>query len=170
MSSVEVVVGRFYRVNAYGWWKNVVKRGSQIGFWNGGLQPHGSDLPERMNPGVGAARTLRQHILSCEPIEAVGESALQGLQAGLNLPPVKLRPVIGQRDFQSATHISSQMSESAIVALCKALLSRVKRPKSALSLSYTMPFLPTCEVASISVPCEVIFEAILRNSFLGRDC
>jgi hypothetical protein len=60
------------------------------------------------------------------------------------------------------------MDEAAIVAVCKALLSRVKPPKPALSLSYTMPFLPTCEVASISVPCEVIFEAILRNFSLAK--
>ena len=66
---------------------------------------HRRNLSQRMDSGVSASRPLRQNIFTGQPLEALGESALHRSQPRLHLPAVKLRTVIGQRDFEIAAHL-----------------------------------------------------------------
>src|SRR6185437_4197316 len=68
------------------------------------LDGAGSYLGQGMDPGVGAARTLRQQSLPGDSLNRTAEQALHRNQARLHLPAVKIKAVIRQRDFQIARH------------------------------------------------------------------
>ncbi len=117
MPRVEVLIHRFDRIDAYGWRQNVIQRDDQVALRDGGFQLNGGDLAESMHSGIRASRALGQNVLAGKPLNAFGQSALHGRQSGLNLPAVKFRSVIGQRYFESATHIVPRDCERSIAAL-----------------------------------------------------
>jgi hypothetical protein len=59
----------------------------------------GYDLGEGVDSSVRASGALRQQLLPCQALYGAGQGALNGRLAGLNLPSVEGRAVIGEREF-----------------------------------------------------------------------
>ena len=66
---------------------------------DGGFERDGSDLAEGVNAGVGAAGALGEDGLAGDVEEGVGERSLDGREAGLNLPAVVGRAVVGEGEL-----------------------------------------------------------------------
>ena len=88
--------------NADGSRKTVVEHDAEVGGGNGAGSLKGRHLGEGMDSSIGASRALRQELFSGEACDGVGQSSLNGWLAGLNLPAVKGRSVVGEGEFESA--------------------------------------------------------------------
>ena len=80
-------------------WQRPVEGADQIPFGNGGCKRKRCYLALRMHPGIGATRTLRKNIFSGDAFNGRAELALDCRLLGLDLPPVKLRAVIGEHQL-----------------------------------------------------------------------
>src|SRR5664280_803341 len=124
MPRVEVVRDHLHAIHPHRSRKDIVQRHDQVSLWNRTLEPHRCDLGQRMDTGIGAPRALRQYLFTGEPLKALRQRALHSSQSRLDLPSVKLRSVIGQRDFEIAAHIIPGMQTGC--PACGVLLSSVK--------------------------------------------
>jgi hypothetical protein len=66
---------------------------------DGNGEREGCDLGESVDAGVGAARTLRENGLAGDAMECIGECALDGGVARLDLPTVVGRSVVGEDEL-----------------------------------------------------------------------
>ena len=66
----------------------------EVGGRDGCFEREGGDLPKRVDAGVGAARALREHPLAHGAVDRVREQALDGGQAGLDLPSMERCAVV----------------------------------------------------------------------------
>ena len=71
----------------------------EVGGRDGGLDGEGGDLGEGVDSGVGAPGALREDTLANSAMDGVGEEALDGGQAGLNLPSVEGCAVVGESEL-----------------------------------------------------------------------
>ncbi len=65
-----------------------------------GVEREGGDLGEGVDPGVGAARALREDGLSGEMVDCGGECALDGGVVGLHLPAVVEGAVVAEGELE----------------------------------------------------------------------
>ncbi len=80
----------------------VIEHDAEVCDRNGAGGLKGCDLRKGVNAGVGAPRALGEKLLSGKALDDGGQGALDGGLAGLNLPAVKGRAVIGEREFEGA--------------------------------------------------------------------
>ena len=66
---------------------------------NRGFEAEGGDLRECVDAGVGAAGALGKTVFAGDMGDAAGERALDGGEAGLDLPAVKCGAVVGESDL-----------------------------------------------------------------------
>ncbi len=71
----------------------------EVGGWDGDGEGEGGDLGERVDAGVGSARALREDRLTGDVVDGLGERALDGGQARLDLPAVEGGAVVGESGF-----------------------------------------------------------------------
>jgi len=76
--------------------KAAVEGALEIGCGNRRGERERGDLSERVYAGVGAARALRKYSLAYSAVDGVGEEPLHGGQAGLDLPSVEGRAIVGE--------------------------------------------------------------------------
>ena len=88
--------------DADGGGETVIEHDAEVGGGNGAGGLKGRDLGERVDSGVGASGALGQKLLSGEALDGGGQGALDGRLAGLDLPAVEGRAVIGESEFESA--------------------------------------------------------------------
>ena len=90
--------------DADGGGKTVIEHNAEVGGGDiaGGLES--CDLGESVDSGIRTARTLGKECFSGEALDGRGKGALDGGLAGLNLPSVEGRAVIGESEFESAGH------------------------------------------------------------------
>src|ERR1019366_316289 len=132
---VEVVPDHLHAVHPHRSRKHIVQCDDQVSLWNRTLELHRRDLGQRMYARISAPRALRQYLFTGEPLKALRQRALHSSQSRLDLPSVKLRSVIGQRDFEIAVHIIPGKQTGC--PACDVLLSSVKlraAPQSRTSL------------------------------------
>ena len=63
---------------------------------DGGGEGEGGDLGEGVDAGVGAAGALGEDGFTGDVVEGLGEGALDGEKAGLDLPAVEVGAVVGR--------------------------------------------------------------------------
>ena len=93
---------RIYSIHSHRRWQHIVQRDDEILLRYRALNLYRGNLRQRVDSGVGPSRSLRQDIFARQPLQAIGERALYRPQSGLNLPAVKIRAVISQRNFEIA--------------------------------------------------------------------
>ena len=121
--------------DANGGGKPVVEHDAEVCGRNGAGGLKGCDLGEGVNAGVGASGALGQKLLSGEALDGVGQSALDGGLAGLNLPAVEGRAVIGEREFESAGAHRSHGFQGWLPTISRFQGWRVLRAKSRRRIS-----------------------------------
>ena len=80
--------------------EGAVEGAEEVGGGDGGVEGEGGDLREGVDAGVGAAGALGENGLAGDVVEGVGEGALDGGQAGLDLPAVEGGAVVARVSFQ----------------------------------------------------------------------
>ena len=81
-----------------------IRRGDRI------FQGERGDLSQRVNTGVGAARSGDVHRLAFDSRDDFFEDALDGRKAGLDLPAVEIGSVVGERDADASGHSVSDQA------------------------------------------------------------
>ena len=99
VAGVEIGAGRLCREHADAGGKATIEGQLESIGRDGSTQGKRSDLAESVDTGVGSARSLRQHALSDGTLNGIGECALNGRKAGLNLPAVECGAVVGEREL-----------------------------------------------------------------------
>ncbi len=79
--------------------KSVVECSQKVWHGDGSGGCEGCNLAEGVHTGVGAAGALGKDVLACDGMDGVGECALDGGEAGLNLPTVEGGAVVAEREF-----------------------------------------------------------------------
>ncbi len=85
--------------DADGWRESAVEGAEEVGGRDGGGEREGGDLGEGVDAGVGAAGALGEDGFAGDVVEGLGEGALDGGEAGLDLPAVEGRAVVGEDEF-----------------------------------------------------------------------
>jgi hypothetical protein len=99
VAGVEVRRDNFGRKDADAWWEGAVESSVQVGVRDWGLDGEGGDLGEGVDAGVGSSGALREDALAYGAVDGVGEEALNGWQAGLNLPSIEGCAVVGESEL-----------------------------------------------------------------------
>lgn len=86
----------------YRWRQNMIQCLRPVFGGNAGCSLKGRDLGQRMNPGIGAARSLGQYIFATQTSNSRSQCALNGREPGLHLPASKLGAVIRKDQFEIA--------------------------------------------------------------------
>ena len=91
----------------------------------GDVEGEGGDLGEGVDAGVGAAGALREDGLAGDVVDGLGESALDGGKAGLDLPAVEGRAVVGEDESSSAACVTLLDGNTVgSVNECRAMVQR----------------------------------------------
>ena len=99
MASVEFGWGVLGGEDADAGREEVVERAEEVCGRDGGGEDAGGYLAECVDAGVGAAGALRENAFAGDAVEYVAEGALDGGQAGLDLPAVVWGSVIGEGEL-----------------------------------------------------------------------
>jgi hypothetical protein len=99
VAGVEVGWGVFGSEHSNRRWKRPVQSAVEIFRRDGRGQLTGCDLGLCMDPGVGASAALGQDALPGDALDGVGQLALNGEVAGLDLPAVEIGSVIGEGEL-----------------------------------------------------------------------
>ena len=78
------------------WGEGAIERAEQVLGRNGSAESEASDLGQGVDAGVGAARALGQWRFSRDAAERSLQLALDGREAGLHLPALKVGAVVGE--------------------------------------------------------------------------
>jgi len=95
VSGVEVCGNFFDGDDSDAGGKDVIEGALEVGGGDGGRERDAGDLPECVDTGVGASGALGEDGFAGDVMEGPGEGALNSGKAGLNLPAVIRRAVVG---------------------------------------------------------------------------
>lgn len=99
VAGMEGGVGVLGAEDADGWREGAVERAEKVRWWNGRGQFNRRNLGAGVNSGIGASAALGEGRFSGDALDSGGKFALNGAESGLDLPPVEIGSVVGEREF-----------------------------------------------------------------------
>jgi hypothetical protein len=99
VAGVEVEWVRFGGENADARWEKVVEGAKEICRGDAGGEGERGDLAKSMDTCVGATGALGQDALAGDAVKSIAQSALDGGQAGLDLPAMIGGSVVGEGEL-----------------------------------------------------------------------
>ena len=137
MAGVEVWRNRLDGEDADAGREAAVEGAVEVGCGDGCSEGEGGDLGEGVDAGVGAAGALGEDAFAGDAVDGVGERALDGGQAGLDLPAVEGGAVVGEGELpvrhayalDGNTSRGRQWYSSCALVYCRVVIMRAVRQR-----------------------------------------